>query len=572
MTGMDKPKEALKEDCQRVETEATEVQTVEMDLETLKQSDNITPGGQPIKKGDLDKDANVKPTAEDEDKLAINNVDNNNTKAETKELDSRYTNPAFLENHNDSRSKKKKKPKAPKPTGFEDYYVEAPLTPAEYNEEQDLFSPNKPFSERYLLAIARYTKRRRFDEFRLNVFDKYMSYSGIGAGVKAFQGKVEEKDPEMTSVDAAILKSKYALKHDTLETSVVDFDGVFRGFISSYLPTVQELHRPEQFKACTNVIRNFLNYLLYHDVCPEYADQIYEAKKSCDQSDIQLPMCSRLTGLLPGTFNKACSILFGGYYQDLYIEDVEHMKALNITPGMRREEAVKIFLAGLAAFGTESMVEMYNVQASNDEIKLKQQFDGHLEVISVQPPPTNVLELYELASQRGIHPVGTVKFLNWRHPGGSIPQMAPEEVGKWKVAPYERKEYQMLVDIDLLPLIKVGTKLACSWRETSFGLWYFDGIMSVLSPMYTWLQNEPMMDWVTPKMLAWRPRASQDDYSEGIMAEVGYDNHVAQDDKKDAGETKAPMKNEEKKDGDSDEDIPAEYKHFEKGEDIFLSI
>jgi hypothetical protein len=37
--------------------------------------------------------------------------------------------------------KKKKKPKSkkPKPTGFEEYHADAPLTPAEYAEEQNLY-------------------------------------------------------------------------------------------------------------------------------------------------------------------------------------------------------------------------------------------------------------------------------------------------------------------------------------------------------------------------------------------------------------------------------------------------
>jgi hypothetical protein len=35
--------------------------------------------------------------------------------------------------------KKKPKVKRPKPTGFEDYYADPPLTPAEYTEEQELY-------------------------------------------------------------------------------------------------------------------------------------------------------------------------------------------------------------------------------------------------------------------------------------------------------------------------------------------------------------------------------------------------------------------------------------------------
>jgi len=39
------------------------------------------------------------------------------------------------------KKKKKKKPKVkrPKPTGFEEYHADAPLTPSEYAEEQELY-------------------------------------------------------------------------------------------------------------------------------------------------------------------------------------------------------------------------------------------------------------------------------------------------------------------------------------------------------------------------------------------------------------------------------------------------
>src|SRR5271155_3474667 len=39
------------------------------------------------------------------------------------------------------KKKKKKKPKVkrPKPTGFEEYHADAPLTPGEYAEEQELY-------------------------------------------------------------------------------------------------------------------------------------------------------------------------------------------------------------------------------------------------------------------------------------------------------------------------------------------------------------------------------------------------------------------------------------------------
>lgn len=69
-------------------------------------------------------------------------------------------------------------------------------------------------------------------------------------------------------------------------------------------------------KLGTVTIKNFLNYLLYHDVCPEYKENINAARVSCDIATKQLWDNHRFVANGPGDFNKACSMLFGGYYFD----------------------------------------------------------------------------------------------------------------------------------------------------------------------------------------------------------------------------------------------------------------
>ena len=44
------------------------------------------------------------------------------------------------------KKKKRSKVKRPKPTGFEEYHADAPLTPGEYAEEQELY-------DRYLISV-----------------------------------------------------------------------------------------------------------------------------------------------------------------------------------------------------------------------------------------------------------------------------------------------------------------------------------------------------------------------------------------------------------------------------------
>ena len=554
--------------CDRSETQDFEMTEVDDRMvKMIDQADN-----------DDSKDNKLKQATLKLNGLTLNNEDiNDSTNGDEKPADINANDHSSLqdgetaEQEEEGQKKKKKKktksasghkkPPKVKPTGFEDYYVDPPIAPAEYLEEQSLYSSEKTFADRFLLAVARYTSRRKFNELRLKVFDKYLAYGGLSTGIKQFQGRVDEKTSDMTATDIAIENSKYHIEDETLDASVVDIDAVVRGFLSSYLHSVQELLQAEDVKISTGVIRNFLNYLLYHDVCPEHADQIYDAKKSCDDAEHQLPICSKLATDLPGTFNQACSLIFGGFFQDTYIEDVEQAKSFKLDPSMPMEEAVKIFLAGLAAHGTQEMVEAYNAQAKDETISIVNKQSLYLEVVSTHPPSAEALELYSFASQSAIRPTGMVKLQTWRHPHGPWPEMSPTELRAYKLAPYERHQHELCLDIDLLPLMLVGTKICCTCYETSFGLRYFDSIIGVLSPMFTWLNNEAMMDWIKPRELLWKPRSAHADDGDVIVTRTtnGEDHDLDTKPRQDAAD-------------DENDDVPSEFKKYDKGEDIIVMV
>lgn len=68
----------------------------------------------------------------------------------------------------------------------------------------------------------------------------------------------------------------------------------------------------------TNVLRNFYNYILHHNVCPEYKDQIYAARKICDIADEELFKVIVVSGELPGQTNQAFSRQYGGLAAQTY--------------------------------------------------------------------------------------------------------------------------------------------------------------------------------------------------------------------------------------------------------------
>jgi len=63
------------------------------------------------------------------------------------------------------------------------------MTPAEYNEEQEILYPaHRPFVDRIEECIQRFRARRRLGVERDTLFSRYLVLGGIDATVRQFQG------------------------------------------------------------------------------------------------------------------------------------------------------------------------------------------------------------------------------------------------------------------------------------------------------------------------------------------------------------------------------------------------
>jgi hypothetical protein len=119
-----------------------------------------------------------------------------------------------------------------KPTGFEENYAETPISPEEHKENQELFDPNSPFSERIENAIQRFKEKKKMHQVFAMIFNKWMKYGGVeqrslfgGAGKK----ELEQMDAyERTRQLATHFVSD---EHDNPEKWTVDFEGVAKGFL-----------------------------------------------------------------------------------------------------------------------------------------------------------------------------------------------------------------------------------------------------------------------------------------------------------------------------------------------------
>ncbi len=407
--------------------------------------------------------------------------------------------------------KKKKKSKKPKskrglgvPTGFEEYYVDAPITPAEFEEEKGLYDESRPFTERIEIAIQRYAAKRNFDSVRKDLFDKYLAYGGIESGPKMFQGGLSANEmANMNAAEIALMKAHHfvaADKNNDRESHfVVDFEACAAAFLSSRLPVLYDLTNLPQIKSHTTIIFNFLNYLLHHDVCPEYRPQIYATRTLCSLAEKELWQIVQAQALLPGDFNAACSEIFGGIFRGLYTTgEEEWVQGVETKRGMSPEMARRAFKVGLAAQAGKDVFEKYKAQSEEKTIKVSSIMDVGLEVTELVPATPHVLNIYSHDLAKGLKPLGILKAKTWYNPGAEDEDMTAEEEVAAATTPRETKEYEFWVEDHVLEKCFVGMRFETTVTELSFGVSYFDALFGVYCSFYRVLPNEMMYGWREP--------------------------------------------------------------------------
>lgn len=252
----------------------------------------------------------------------------------------------------------------------------------------------------------------------------------------------------------------------------------------------------KQIKSYTSIIRNFLNYLLHHDVCPEYKDQINAARSTCDLAEKELWACKQASLWLPGDFNTACSTIFGGYYANMYIGDQDWAKDLDIYKGMSTETATRIFKAGLAAQTTDEVINAFTTKSKENNLAVVSAVATGLEVTDLIKADDAVLEMYA-AQKPSLKPLGRMKAKTWYNPTLPEEDMTEEEVAAAATL-LEIKEYELWVEDEILDMCFVGMKFDATVRELNFGILYFDTIIGVHCSFYSLLPNETIIGWREP--------------------------------------------------------------------------
>ncbi|EON61075.1 hypothetical protein W97_00286 [Coniosporium apollinis CBS 100218] len=383
-----------------------------------------------------------------------------------------------------------------KATGFEEYWTDAPVTPAEFAEEENMYDRDVPFTQRIQIAIQRYKQKRKFHQEYLNAFNSLMKFGGVEAGQKQFTGRMDaEYLEDKDAADIALMLATHFVNGDKDDETMwaVDFTGVVKGYFSSYQ---QPLEWSDQRLAIhAKVIRNFYNYILHHNVCPEYYGDVMEARNICDQALQEIPRVRQALEQCPGDFNRACSRLFGGREHELsgqnYSIDSWYMPG---SEPLSEPHARIVFTVGLSAYKQEHQLPGTTGKTLVNHLScVRTQRDVGLEVIGVELASEEVLSLYQQFNSSAaagrklqLKPLGKLDCRSWQQPDFAEPDLPPSIMNQ----KHESKLYEFYLEDEILKHCFPGMKIVADVRTLSNGTRYLDSVRDMFCSFYTLLENE----------------------------------------------------------------------------------
>lgn len=415
---------------------------------------------------------------------------------------------------------KKRKPASKRglgaPTGMETFYADAPITPAEFAEHQKLYHPDFPFLDRVLTAIERFEQTRRLTPERRDIFYKWLHYGGIKVGTNPFSSGHDEEG--MDKGDIATIKSKVRIpdaERKLLETAdtddptyVVDFLGCTQAFFSYRVSAIYYLVERTDVELITTTIERFMDYLMQHDVCPEYTKDILTTRNFCRDATNELWSTRQAQLRLPGDYNIACSTLFGGNYGRMYDGKTywgELQPGESAFVGFTPEQATQIVGYGIAGAADEHVYSKYaeaiDKGDGEDLDTVKIVTDAGFEIMDIQFPTADCKDMYKRNTNE-YRPVGRVIARAWK-----IPYSAPEDLTSEERMALQTKSsspgevYVFFMEEIIQQYLSVGQKVIATIRQLNCGAWFFDEFSNIYPNYELWTANDLVEDYKEPRMI-----------------------------------------------------------------------
>jgi len=275
---------------------------------------------------------------------------------------------------------------------------------------------------------------------------------------------------------------------------------------SSEVPEAFDFETQTEVAECTNILRNFYNFLLHHDVCPEYRVEILAARRVCDTAENELLPTHKALRLMPGKFNVAVSTLFGGAYASAYGDDagwLDDEDGKIEASGPTHAVASNVFKFGVAALGEDDDFDDDSNEAIQrrvlDQKIVNLEENLGLEVIEVIDPQEDHVDFH--ASKLGLgkgQALGKIICKRYQFPTFDYYDLPS---GHKQAIPDMTKTYTIWLEEEVLDQCFVGMKIDATVGTLSGGLQFFDRVNAVRCSFYTLLENDLMLatKWKEPR-------------------------------------------------------------------------
>jgi hypothetical protein len=274
---------------------------------------------------------------------------------------------------------------------------------------------------------------------------------------------------------------------------------------SHYIPKKFTIQDEKQLQGYAAVIRNFLNYVLLHAVCPEYTEDVMAARKICDLAEKELWAIEKLGRKLPGEFNVAASTIYGGHWKPN--DDIQSCTwdagdpfegITGITRGLGMADAERIFKTSVCLVSTDD--ELFDEVCKPNVCIVKSEYKAY-EVVAIERAGVELSAQYKSVKDAHgiagtIKPLGVIRFKPWE--GARIQETEQIDEGRVKMGNGDSNIDSFWLEDEILELCFIGLKMEVVVHELNFGFKFFDTITGIYCSFYTYLHNEKMAHWKEP--------------------------------------------------------------------------
>ncbi|TLS26817.1 hypothetical protein PpBr36_05035 [Pyricularia pennisetigena] len=437
-------------------------------------------------------------------------------------------------------------------TGFEDGFADPPMTIEEFEEEKRIYDPESPFvdaASRIEECIQRYRGRRRLDPIRDLMFSRYLNMGGIDTSQRQFTGANAMSKDDLAGLSKA--EKRMAAANDVInrrgddarwftpgdEGWTVDFAGVVAAYlyariISHNQTTIlsmavtlanHELNsnsstrlpfdvagEQDMMALGVDTILNFINYVIKHDVCPEYEADLACARAVCKLAKIEFPLINRALASGMGQFNYACRTIF-----NLPDETDCFVDRMSVDPARNRSvRPILVFTSTLTLladiYPDARAVDLQNLREQDPTLGkmaavVSSKFrTDYYEVVEAREPNESVARLFR-ALHSGDKVTGHYKPAGVLVVRRCIVEDGFANTAKLHTTPPTRRKGEaetFVVDRDLLRCLLPGMKLHLETARIThpdFGLTFIKNLLDVQPSFHLFLPQMLMLDYKMPR-------------------------------------------------------------------------